>query len=341
MLFGETFTTETPRNTEAARRNSNKLKMERIVFLERNTVQANFRRPDFDHEWIEHGETLADQVVERLRGATIVISNKLALREPDLSQLPLLKLIAIAATGFDNIDLDYCRRHNISVGNVRGYAANSVSEHVLMLMLALRRSLLAYREDVQQGGWQQSKQFCLYTHKLHDLRGSTLGIIGYGAIGRSVARLAESIGMRVLISEHKHATAIREGRTSFTETLRDSDVVTLHCPLTGDSQDMFARAEFEMMKRDALLINTARGGLVEEKALIEALQDGVIAGAAFDALREEPPREGNLLLELNLPNFIVTPHVAWASDEAMQALADQLVDNLEAFVRGQPRNLVI
>ncbi len=314
--------------------------MERIVFLERNTVQANFRRPDFDHEWIEYGESRAGQVVDRLRGATIVISNKLALREPDLARLPELKLIAIAATGFDCVDLDYCRGRGIAVSNVRGYAANSVSEHALMLVLALRRNLLAYRQDVQQGRWQQSKQFCLLSHTLHDLRGCTLGIVGYGAIGKAMARLAESIGMRVLISEHKNATSIRAGRTSFAETLRESDVVSLHCPLTGDTQDMFTRAEFEMMKRDALLINTARGGLVEEKALIEALQNDVIAGAAFDALREEPPREGNPLLEPNLPNLIVTPHVAWASNEAMQALADQLIDNLEAFVRGQPRNLV-
>ena len=314
--------------------------MERIVFLERNTVQANFRRPDFDHEWIEYGESLQDQVGERLRGATIVISNKLALREPDLARLPELKLIAIAATGFDCVDLDYCRAHHVAVCNVRGYAADSVSEHVLMLMLALRRNLLAYREDVRQGRWQHSKQFCLYTHKLHDLRGSTLGIIGHGAIGRSVARLAESIAMRVLISEHKNARATRAGRMTFAEVLRESDVVTLHCPLTSDTQDMFARAEFQMMKRDALLINTARGGLVEVQALIEALQNGVIAGAALDALREEPPRPGNPLLEINLPNLIVTPHVAWASDEAMQTLADQLIDNIEGFVGGAPRNLL-
>jgi glycerate dehydrogenase len=314
--------------------------MERIVFLERNTVQANFRRPDFDHEWIEYGESLQAQVVDRLRGATIVISNKLVLREPDLARLPDLRLIAIAATGFDCVDLDYCRTRGIAVTNVRGYAANSVSEHVLMLMLVLRRNLLAYRQDVQQGGWQQSKQFCLYTHKLHDLRGSTLGIIGYGAIGKAMALLGESIGMQVLISEQRDATVIREGRTPFLDVLRQSDVVTLHCPLTKQTRDLFGRAEFGMMKRDALLINTARGGLVEVQALIEALQEGVIAGAACDALREEPPHAGNPLLELNLPNFIVTPHVAWASDEAMQALADQLIDNLEAFVRGQPRNLL-
>jgi len=314
--------------------------MERIVFLERNTFQANFRRPGFDHEWIEFAETLPEQVVDRLRGATIVISNKLALRELQLSQLPQIKLIAVAATGFDNIDLDHCRAHGIAVCNTRGYAVNSVPEHVLMMILALRRNLLAYREDVQRGKWQQSMQFCLLTHELRDIRGSTLGIVGYGSIGKAMARLGESTGMRVLVSEHKGVNSIREGRTPFEDTLRQSDVVTLHCPLTYETKDMFGRAEFEMMKHDALLINTARAGLVDDAALIEALRNGLIGGAGFDALREEPPRQGSPLLDLNLPNFIVTPHVAWASNESMQALADQLIGNLEAFIAGQPRNLV-
>lgn len=314
--------------------------MERIVFLERNTIQANFRRPNFDHDWIEYGETFSEQVVDRLRGATIVISNKLPLREDELSQLPELKLIAIAATGSDNIDLDYCRKHGIAVSNTRGYAVNSVPEHVLMMILALRRNLLAYREDVQDGKWQQSKQFCLLTHELHDINRSTLGIIGHGSIGKAMARLGESIGMRLLISEHKNAARIREGRTSFEDALRQSDVVSLHCPLTDETRDMLGRAEFAMMKPNALLINTARGGLVEDAALIEALQNGAIAGAGYDALREEPPRQGSPLLNLNLPNFIITPHVAWASNEAVQALADQVIDNIEAFIAGTPRNLL-
>jgi glycerate dehydrogenase len=314
--------------------------MERIVFLERNTFQARFRRPNFDHEWIEYKESRPDEVVERLRGATIVISNKLALRETQLSASPQIKLIAVAATGFDNIDLDYCRSHDIAVCNTRGYAVNSVPEHVLMLILTLRRNLPAYRQDVQNGKWQQSKQFCLLTHPIRDIHGSTLGIMGYGSIGRAMARVAESVGMRVLISERKNANAIREGRTPFEEMLRQSDVISLHCPLTDESRDMFGRPEFEMMKRDALLINTARGGLVADTALIEALQKGLIAGAGFDALREEPPRQGSPLLDLDWPNLIITPHVAWASNGAMQALADQLIDNLEAFVAGQPRNLV-
>jgi glycerate dehydrogenase len=204
----------------------------------------------------------------------------------------------------------------------------------------LRRNLLAYREDVQDGKWQQSKQFCLLTHELHDINQSTLGIIGHGSIGKAMARLGESLGMRVLISEHKNAAAIREGRTSFEDTLRQSDVVSLHCPLTDETRDMLGRAEFAMMKPHALLINTARGGLVEDAALIEALQNGSISGAGYDALREEPPRQGSPLLNLNLPNFIITPHVAWASNEAVQALADQVIDNIEAFIAGTPRNLL-
>jgi len=314
--------------------------MERIVFLERKTIAAEFRPPGFAHEWIEFSESSQDQVVERLRGATIAISNKLALREPELSQLPELKLIAIAATGSDNIDLNYCRARNVAVSNARGYAVNSVPEHVLMMILALRRNLLAYRADVQAGLWQQSKQFCLLTHELHDINESALGIVGYGSVGKAMARLGQSVGMQVLISERRNSSPIREGRTSFADTLRQSDVISLHCPLTDETRDLFGRAEFELMKPGALLINTARGALVDDGALIAALEGGAIGGAGYDALREEPPRQGSPLLDLKLPNFIITPHVAWASHEAVQALADQVIDNIEAFVAGQPKNLL-
>src|SRR2546428_13926251 len=209
-----------------------------------------------------------------------------------------------------------------------------------MLVFALRRNLLAYRADVKEEKWQQSKQFCLLTHQLHDIRGSTIGIVGYGSIGKSMAQLAESVGMRVLNSEHKNARQVRAARTGFIEMLQQADVVTLHCPLTDKTRDMFGPKEFEMMKRNALLINTARGALIQDEALIEALQSGKIAGAAIDCLREEPPRNGSPLLNLDLPNFIVTPHVAWASDEAVQALADQVIDNVEAFVAGRPQNVL-
>ena len=314
--------------------------MERIVFIERNTIQADFRRPEFPHEWVEYPESFAPQVAERIREATVIISNKLSLGEPQLAEARNVKMIAIAATGSDCVDLDYCRSRGITVSNVRGYAANSVPEHVLLLILALRRNLFAYRADVKEGKWQRSKQFCLLTHPLNDIKGSVIGVIGYGAIGKSMAQLAEGIGMKVLLAEHKGVTDIRSGRTSFTETLKQSDIVTLHCPLNDETREMFGVEEFAMMKANALLINTARGALIQDDPLIKALESGLISGAAVDCLREEPPRNGNPLLDLNLPNFIVTPHVAWASDEAVQALADQVIDNIEAFVAGNPRNVL-
>jgi glycerate dehydrogenase len=305
--------------------------MERIVFLDRSTLEANIRRPSFEHEWMEYATTVQAEVVERLRGATIAITNKVPLREAELSRLPGLKFIAVAATGMDIIDLDYCRKRNLPVSNVRNYARHSVPEHVLMLILSLRRNLFHYREEIVRGAWEQATGFCLLTHPIRDLHDSALGLIGYGALGRAVEKLALAFGMRVLISEHKHARTIRTGRVSFEEVLRASDIISLHCPLNDETRGLIGKAEFEMMRSDALLINTARGGLVDEAALVEALRAGLIAGAGFDVLTNEPPREGNPLLELNLPNFILTPHIAWASREAMQALADQLIDNIEAF----------
>lgn len=315
--------------------------MERIVFLERSTFKVEFRQPNFEHEWINYDETTAEQVLERLGPATIAICNKLPLREAVLSQLPQLKLIAVAATGVDNIDLDYCRRNGIAVCNARHYAGNTLPEHVLLLLLALRRNLPAYLHDVRAGEWQHARQFCLLDHPIHDLRGATLGIIGYGFLGKAVGNLAQAIGMRLQISEHKGAQTVRDGRVAFDRVLEKSDAVTLHCPLTDETRNLIDWPEFQMMKRDSLLINTARGGLVNEVALLRALRENVIAGAAFDVLSEEPPRQGNVLLEAQLPNLIITPHIAWASREAMQTLADQLVDSLEAFVRGEKMNRVV
>ncbi|HVG30731.1 MAG TPA: D-2-hydroxyacid dehydrogenase [Pyrinomonadaceae bacterium] len=314
--------------------------MERIVFLERNSVGARVRRPSFAHEWREYAESRQEQAVERLGGATVAIMNKIALGEAELSQLPALKLVAVAATGTDRIDLGACARRGVAVTNVRGYAATSVSEHVLMLILALRRNLAGYREDVRRGLWQQSKQFCLLAHEIGDVRADTLGVVGYGALGRATAELARAFGMRVLVGEHKGAGKVREGRVRFEELLRESDVVTLHAPLSDETRHLVGARELGLMKPSAILINTARGLLVDEEALAAALRGGRIAGAGVDVLSNEPPREGNPLLALSLPNLIVTPHVAWASRGAMQSLADQLIDNVEAFVRGEPKNIV-
>jgi glycerate dehydrogenase len=319
----------------------NPRKMERIVFLERNTFTIDFGRPNFEHEWLEYGETSVEEIVPRLSDATIAICNKLPMWESSLKQLHRLKLIAVAATGVDNIDLAYCKANGIAVCNTRGYAINSLPEHALMLMLALRRNLVAYVDDVTQGRWRDARQFCLLDHPIADIRGATLGIIGYGTLGKAMERLARAMGMEVLIADHKKAPEVRSGRVAFQDVLRLSDVISLHCPLTDDTRNLIGAPELALMKPRAVLVNTARGGLIDDEALVRALARGELGGAGVDVLRVEPPREPNALLEARLPNLIITPHNAWASQQAMQTLADQLIQNIEAFVRGKPRSLVV
>jgi glycerate dehydrogenase len=311
-----------------------------IVFLDRQSLIADMRAPSFAHDWTDHEQTRAEDVVARIRGADIVVSNKVRLPGDILAQAPQVRMIAVAATGTDIVDLAYCRDHGIVVSNIRGYAVHTLPEHVFMLMLALRRNLLGWREDVRAGLWEKADQFCLFTRPMNDLHGSTLGLIGYGTLGNGVRRLAEAFGMRVLVAEHRGAAATRAGYTPFDTVMREADAISLHTPLTPETRHMIGAREFGLMKPTAILINTARGNLVDETALVDALESGRIAGAGFDVLSVEPPRDGNPLLGLDLPNFIVTPHVAWSSREAMQTLADQLVDNIEAFVAGSPRNVV-
>ena len=314
--------------------------MEKIVFLDRATCVADVRRPAFPHQWEEYPATSADQTVLRLEDATIAITNKVQLKRESLERLPKLKMVAVAATGTDNVDIAYCRERGIVVSNIRNYSVHTVPEHVFMLMLALRRNLLAFRADVRNGAWQAATQFCLFTHPVNDLHGSTLGIIGRGAIGNAVAQIALAFGMKVLFAEHKGVSDIRSGYTAFDTVLRDSDVITLHLPLNAQTRHLISTAEFSRMQAGAILINTARGGLVDEAALLEALRSGRIGGAGFDVLGKEPPREGHPLLDLDMPNFILTPHIAWSGRAAMQTLADQMIDNIEAYAAGTPQNRV-
>jgi glycerate dehydrogenase len=315
--------------------------MESIVFLERKTFNISFRRPSFSHEWTEYGETSPDELVVRLRDASIAICNKVRLGGETLSQLHDLRLIAVAATGVDNVDVDFCRTQRIAVCNTRGYAVNSLPEHALMLMLALRRNLIAYFNDVKKGRWQEASQFCLLGHSISDLRGTTIGIIGFGTLGQSMARLATAIGMEVLVAEHKNSSQVREGRLPFDEVLQRSHVISLHCPLTEETKNLIGAEELRLMRPEAILINTARGGLLDDLALLDALANKQLAGAGIDVLRVEPPEESSPLLQANLSNLIVTPHNAWASHQAMETLADQLIDSIEAFVRGESRNRVV
>lgn len=313
---------------------------EKIVFLDSTSIIADIRRPAFPHQWEVYPATTAEQIVTRLAGATVAITNKVPLQRETLEQLPGLKMIAIAATGTDKVDIACCRERGIVVSNIRNYSVHTVPEHVFMLMLALRRNLLAFRTDLKQGEWQRAGQFCLFTHPVHDLHGSTLGLIGHGAIGQAVERLAVAFGMEVLLAEHKGASAVRPGYTAFASVLHESDVITLHLPLNEQTRNLIGAAELALMKPHALLINTARGGLVDEAALADALNSGRIGGAGFDVLTVEPPSQGNPLLDLDLPNFILTPHIAWSGREAMQSLADQLIANIEAYAAGTPQNRV-
>ncbi len=315
--------------------------MEHVVFLERDSLQANVRRPAFAHTWEEQrGIPEPAEAARLLAQATIAIVNKAPLPAAVLSSLPRLRLIGVAATGTDNVDLAACRARGIAVCNVRGYAERTVPEHTFMLILALRRNLLAYCADVGAGLWQRSSRFCLSGHPVADLHGGTIGLFGEGSIGQGVARLARAFGMRVLFADHAPPKAAGVEFTPAATVLREADVVSLHLPLAAGTRNLIGEAELGQMKRSALLINTARGGLVDEHALARALRSGRIGGAGFDVLSVEPPRDGNPLLEPDLPNFILTPHVAWSGAQAMQALADQLIDVVESFVAGSPRNLV-
>ncbi len=307
-----------------------------IVFLDRATLGVPLRRPAFAHTYREYDRTTPEQVVERLRDAEIAIVNKVPLPAEILSQLPRLKLIAVAATGTNMIDKAWCAAHGITITNIQNYAVNTVPEHVLALIFALRRNLVAYAADVRRGKWAEIDQFCYFDHPIRDVAGSTLGVIGFGALGQAVARRAVALGMRVLAASRSPFP----DRVDLPTLLRESDVVTLHCPLTPETHNLIGATELKAMKPGAILINTARGGLVDEAALVAALGDGTIAGAGIDVLTTEPPKDGNPLLDYGRPNLIVTPHVAWASQEAMTALAEQLIGNIEAFVAGAPRNVV-
>jgi glycerate dehydrogenase len=314
-----------------------------IVFLERDTIAPDVvvRRPSFAHTWTDYDRTTPEQLVERLRDASIAVVNKVRFQRPAIEALPKLKLIAVAATGTDNIDLKACAERGVVVSNIRGYALHTVPEHAFALILALRRSLFGYRRDVAAGEWQKAAQFCFFNHPINDLHGQRLGIIGEGVIGQGVATIARAFGMHVMFAAHKGVQGLGPLYTPWDEVIETSDVITLHSPLTPQTRNMIALPEFRRMKRNVVIVNTARGGLINEEDLATALREKLIAGAGVDVTSPEPPPRDSVLMKLlDLPNFILTPHTAWASHEAIQSLCDQLIDNIEAFVAGKPRNVV-
>ena len=275
------------------------------------------------------------QLLERVQHADVIISNKVIVDAATIQQCPNLKLILISATGTNNIDLIQARAQGIVVCNCQGYGTSAVAQHTLTLMLALATSLLQYDRAVQQGQWNKSPIFCLLDFPIVELEGKTLGILGYGELGQAVAKLAEAFGMKVLVGSLPNRPS-DSSRIPFAELLPQVDFLSLHCPLTEDTRDLIDAKAFDAMKPSAFLINCARGGIVNEQALADALVQGKIAGAATDVLTVEPPKEGNVLLDSHLPNLIVTPHSAWGSVDARQRIVQQMVENAEAFKAGQP-----
>lgn len=315
-----------------------------VVFLDRATIPSHIVLPTlpFEHQWFEYDSTQPEQVVERLEDAQIVITNKVRLDREQLSRLPNLKLIAVSATGFNNVDIEYCADHGIAVTNVQGYATRSVPEHVMAMIFALKRNLMAYHNDIAGGEWQRNKQFCFFTHSIGDVAGSTITILGSGTLGVATAQLARAVGMKVLLAERKGALMCRDGFVPFEEGLQQADVISLHCPLNEQTLNTIGERELAMMKSSCLLINTGRGGLVDEVALVNALKKGTIAGAGVDVFTQEPADKTNpLLASMSLPGLLLTPHVAWGSDSSIQKLASILIDNIVAFIAGEEQNRIV
>ncbi|MCS4534677.1 D-2-hydroxyacid dehydrogenase [Neisseria montereyensis] len=312
----------------------------KVVVLDRGTLPGGAFAFDFPFEIKEYENTLPEQTAERIQEADIVVTNKVVMDKNSIAAAPNLKLIAVGATGVNHIDMQAANQAGVTVCNVRNYGNDSVAEHAFMLMIALMRNLPAYQRDIAAGVWEKSPYFCHFGAPIRNLNGKTLAIFGRGSTGRTLAGFARAFGMKVIFGEHKHAQTVREDYVSFDEAIQSADVVSLHCPLTAETTNMIGETELQQMKMDAILINCARGGLVDENALVAALKYGGLGGAGVDVLTQEPPRDGNPLLKARLPNLIITPHMAWGSNEATSRLFDILLDNINQFVAGTPKNVV-
>ena len=283
-----------------------------------------------------YAQTAAEQVLQRLAGAKVALVNKVVLNASTLAQLPELQLICVLATGVNNVDVAAATRLGMTVCNARDYASHAVPQHAMALLLALMNQIPAYQQAVQQGAWSRSAQFCYLGFPIRQLSGLTFVVLGYGGLGQATARLAEAFGMQLVIAERPGRSEIRAGRVSFTEALQRADVLSLHCPATPDNARLLNAETLRLLKPQAVIVNTARGSLIDSAALATALRRGELAGAALDVLDIEPPPADHPLLQADIPNLIISPHVGWASREAMQTLVLQAAENIDAFYRGSP-----
>ncbi len=312
------------------------------LFLDRASLypdDLDFTVLDGVASWLWFDNVNVSDIQHNLKDAEIIVSNKVLINREIIENSKQLKLICVAATGVNNIDIEAANQHGIQVCNVRAYATSSVVQHVFALLLFLNRKLFSYRQSVIDGSWSHSDFFCYFAEPISNLEGKTLGIIGYGELGKAVAKVAKCFGMNVLLAKRDEVDS-RTGRVDLTTLLSASDVVSLHCPLTESNRHMIAENELAIMKPDAILINAARGGLVDEDALLNALKNNQIGAAALDVLEEEPPSVNHPLINYHADNLIITPHIAWASRESRQKLVNEIAKNIQAYQQGQSRNIV-
>ncbi|ETX11464.1 glycerate dehydrogenase [Marinomonas ushuaiensis DSM 15871] len=307
----------------------------KAVFLDRGSFpdSIDIELPTLITEVVEYQNTQSEQVAERIKDADIVLTNKVVLNEESIAKATSLKLVQVMATGINNVDTAACKKQGITVQNVAGYSINSVPEHTFSMLLALKRNLISYIEDVKSGKWSSSEHFCFLDYPIQDLHSTNMVIVGGGSLGKKVAEISKAFGMKVTFAERKGAKDIRIGYTNFESALKMADVISVNCPLTEDTKNLIGDAEFALMKPNALLLNISRGGIVDENALLKAFEKQAIAGAAFDVSTQEPMPLDHPLHQLSkYPNFLLTPHIAWASNEAMQKLADIALQKITAFV---------
>jgi glycerate dehydrogenase len=282
--------------------------------------------------------TAPEELAKRIIGADLIILNKVAITRKHLEAAPTIKLICVVATGIDVIDMQAATELGVTVCNCQAYGTDSVVQHVFSLILALHTHILSYHNEVLAGRWQKANQFCLLDHPIIELKGKTLGIVGYGTLGQGVSKIAQAFGMKVVVARRPGNPP--DERPTLSEILPEVDILTLHCPLTNQTRNLIDENALGLMKPSAFLINCARGGIVDETALVEALKSARIAGAAIDVLSVEPPKDSNPLLEVQLSNLIITPHIAWASREARQRIIDQTVENIRDYKTGTPLRVV-
>jgi len=320
----------------------------KAVLLDLSSMDRNDLKLDalqqLDIDWTIHQRMPADDVIAAIADKEIVVSNKVEIGRAEMEQAKALKLICVAATGTNNIDLQAARELGVEVCNVTAYATASVVQYVFTTLLSLQSRLPEYQQAVQQGGWSASEMFCLLDYPFHELQGKNLGIVGYGELGQAVANVAKAFGMNVLVAK-RNENDQRENRIALDEMLGQCHVLSLHCPLTAETENLITMRQLALLPDDAILINTARGGVVNEKDLLEALDKKMIAAAVVDVLTIEPPPEDHILLNadgVNQPGsrLIVTPHIAWASVESRQRMIDQVAHNISEFLAGRPRNIV-